>query len=95
MRKVKSHQICHSNSLIMKIITIGYDRTPNTTTGRVEERLASVGKGFVTLEGEEKKVDAIHESVDQYNRPIIRIVCTDGYEITMADRGIYKEFKFE
>lgn len=79
----------------MTIVTIGYDRTPNTTTGRVLERMATVGKGFTTLEQEEKKVEAIHESVDQYNRPIIRIVCTDGLEITMPDRGIYKEFKFE
>ena len=79
----------------MKIVTIGYDRTPNTTTGRVEERLASVGMGFVTLEGAEKSVDAIHESLDKYDRPIIRIVCTDGFEIIFPDKNIYKEYKLE
>jgi len=79
----------------MPIVTIGYDRTPNTTTGRMEERLATVGRGFVTLEGDDKRVEAIHESLDKYDRPIIRIVCTDGYEITMPDRNIYKEYKFE
>lgn len=79
----------------MKLIVIGYDRTPNTTTGRVEERVAAVGKGFVSLEGHELRVEAIYETLDEYKRPIIRIHCVDGTEVVMADRNIYKEYKFE
>ena len=79
----------------MKLLAVGYDRAPNTMTGYVIEKRAVVGKGFTTIDGDEKHVESLHEVKDQYDRPIIRIMCTDGYEITFADKNIYKEYKFE
>ena len=79
----------------MSLTAIGYDRAPNTSTGLIVEKRAVVGKGFVTIEQNEKKLESLFETKDQYNRPIIRMVFADGYEITIPDKNIYKEYKFE
>ncbi|KKL21925.1 hypothetical protein LCGC14_2440570 [marine sediment metagenome] len=77
------------------IKSIVHDRVPNTSTGMMLGRAVVVGRGITCEDGEGRIVKVITEEKDTHDRPIIIITCTDGYQIVIPDKNIYKEYEFK